>query len=429
MSSRVRASGLAIHGGEPVRPADRPWPSWPRYTEAARREVDAALRSGRWAISGPWWGETSRNRRFAERFAAFHGVEHCVATASGSAALLIALEALEVGAEDEVIVPGLTWVANASAVLRVNGIPVLVDVEPDTLCLSVEAARRAISPRTRAICVVHLYGSMADMDRFRELADEAGVALIEDCSHVHGAAWRDARAGTFGDIGVFSMQQTKLLTAGEGGAVITRRPDLARRLEQLCYDGRMLRPTAPKLGELELEEVGEVLGANSGLSELQAALLIEGLERLEDENGVREENASRLDADLAQLPGLAPVPSLPAQTRRAYYSYVLRVEPQQLPETDLAELAAMLGAELRFPVERVYRPLHDHPLYRPSGRPSTLSSPFYRAAIDPKRFSLPESERAYAECIAFHHSLLLGEEGDMADVVHAFHKIWEHHAT
>ena len=132
---------LAIHGGPPVRPAGRPWPCWPRYTDEARREVDAALASGRWAISGPWTGEPCRARRFAEQFAAFHGVEHCIATASGTAALLVALEALDVGVGDEVIVPGLTWVASASAVIRANAVPVLADVDPDTLCLSVEAAQ------------------------------------------------------------------------------------------------------------------------------------------------------------------------------------------------------------------------------------------------------------------------------------------------
>lgn len=408
-----------------MRSPERPWPAWPRYTEAARREVDASLRSGRWAISGPWTGETSRNRLFAERFAAFHGVEHCVPTSSGSSALLIAMEALGVGAEDEVIVPGLTWVANASAVLRANAVPVLVDVDPDTLCLSTEAVRAALTPRTRAITAVHLYGSMADMDGLRALADEAGIALIEDCSHVHGAMWRDARAGSLGDVGVFSMQQTKLLTAGEGGAAITRRADLARRLEQLRADGRVFG-AATRHGELELEEVGEVLGGNFSLSEPQAALLIEALTRLEEENRLRERNASRLDAELAQLPGLTPIPGLPAQTRRSYYSYVLRVDPERLAGAHIDELAARLGAELQFLVERVYRPLNDHPLYRPTGAPSTSFSPSYRTAIDPKRFALPECERAYAECIALHHRLLLGDERDVADVVEAFHKVWEH---
>src|SRR5262249_61314716 len=115
-----------VGGAPPARPAAGPGPAGPRAAGGRRREVDAALASGRWAISGPWTGEPSRERRFGERFAAFHGVKHCIPTANGSAALLVALEALDIGPGDEVIVPGLTWVANASAVLRAKAVPVLV---------------------------------------------------------------------------------------------------------------------------------------------------------------------------------------------------------------------------------------------------------------------------------------------------------------
>jgi len=353
-------------------------------------------------------------------------VEHCVPTANGSAALLVALEALDVGPGDEVIVPGLTWVANASAVLRVNAVPVLVDVDPQTLCVSVDGVRQALTSRTGAICVVHLYSSMADMDGLRALADDAGVPLVEDCSQAHGAAWGGARAGTLGAVGVFSMQQTKVLTAGEGGAVITASGDLARRLEQLRADGRVFRRAPPPVGALELAELGEVTGANLAMSEVQAALLLEGLTRLEDENRVREDNASRLDVALAELPGVTPIRSLPGQTRRSYYHYVVRVDCRRFGRQDVAPFAAMLSAELGFPAERIYRPLNDHPLYRPSTRRSSALSAAYRAAVDPTRFRLPECDRAHDEVVSFHHRLLLGDDRDMDDVIGAFHKVWDH---
>ena len=384
------------------------------------------LASGRWAISGPWAGEPCRERRFAEQFAAFHGVDHCVPVANGSAALLVALEALDVGPGDEVIVPGLTWVANASAVVRANAVPVLADVDPETLCMSVDAARRAVSPRTRAICVVHLYSSMADMDRFRALAGETGLPLVEDAAQAHGAAWGGTRAGGLGTIGVFSMQQTKVLTAGEGGAAITASAELARRLEQLRADGRIFRRAPPRLGELELAELGEVMGANLALSEVQAALLLDGLARLEGENQTRARNARRLDAALGTLPGVTPVRCLPGQTLRSYYHYVVRVECRRFGWDDVGPVVARLGAELGFPVERVYRPLTDHPLYRPATKRTTALSAAYRAAIDPARFHLPECERAHAEVLSFHHRLLLGDHRDMDDVIRAFHKVWEH---
>jgi len=246
------------------------------------------------------------------------------------------------------------------------------------------------------------------------------VPLVEDCAQAHGAAWRGARAGTLGTIGVFSMQQTKVLTAGEGGAAITASADLARRLEQLRADGRIFAPSPPTVGELELAEVGEVMGTNLAMSEVQAALLLEGLARLEHENGVRARNAQRLDAALAALPGVTPVGCLPGQTARSYYHYVVRVDCRRFGWIDVGPLVTRLRAELNFPVERVYRPLNDHPLYRPvSGRTTTRS-----AAADPALFQLPECERAHAEVLSFHHRLLLGDDRDMDDVIRAFHKVW-----
>src|SRR4029450_6289939 len=134
------------------------------------------------------------------------------------------------------------------------------------LCPSVEHTRRALARATRAICVVHLYSSMADMDGYRALAAEAGVPVIEDCAQAHGAVWHHARAGTLGTVGVFSMQQTKVLTAGEGGAVITASAELARRLEQLRADGRVFRRPPLRTGELELAGRGGGLGANRALA-------------------------------------------------------------------------------------------------------------------------------------------------------------------
>ena len=353
-------------------------------------------------------------------------MQHCIPVANGSAALVVALEALEVGPGDEVVVPGLTWVANASAVLRAHAVPVLVDIDPETLCMSVAAARRAVSSRTRAICAVHLYSTMADMDRLRALASESNVPLIEDCAQAHGAAWRDAQAGTLGAIGVFSMQQTKVLTAGEGGAAVTSSAALARRLEQLRADGRLFRPSPPRSGVLELAEVGEVIGANLAMSEVQAALLLEGLSRLESENRLRERNAQRLDAALGGLPGVMPIRCLPGQTRRSYYHYVVRVDCRRFGWADVDPILAMLSAELSFPAERVYRPLNDHPLYRPATARTATLSDSYRAVVDPARFSLPECERAHAEVVSLHHRLLLGDERDMDDVIRAFRKVWDH---
>ena len=154
--------------------------------------------------------------------------------------------------------------------------------------------------------------------------------------------------------------------------------------------------------------------------------MLDGLTRLESENSVRARNARRLDAALAELPGLAPVRSLPGQTRRSYYHYVVRVDCRRFGWRDVDPLARMLSAELHFPAERIYRPLNHHPLYRPATRRGTDLSVAYRAAVDPARFHLPECERAHDEVLSFHHRLLLGDDRDMDDVIGAFRKVWDH---
>jgi len=212
------ADALAIRGGTPVRA--EPWPLWPRSDERTAAAVTEVLTSTRWALSGPSDGRVAFERRFARDFADFNEVAHCTPVTSGTAALTIALQALGVGSGDEVIVPGLTWVACASAVLHLGARPVLADVDSATLTLDPAHAAEAITGRTRAIMAVHLANSVADLDAFTELSARTGIPFIEDCAQAHGARWRHRRVGGYGRAGCFSMQQSKLLTAGEGGAVV-----------------------------------------------------------------------------------------------------------------------------------------------------------------------------------------------------------------
>ena len=225
---KKKTEKLAIMGGEPVR--KKPWPIWPRADENTEKLLKDVLYSGRWTISGCYTGEKPYERQFAEAFAKFHHVPYCVPTANGSSALKIALKALNVGYGKEVLVPGLTWVACASSVLAVGSIPILVDIAPDSLCMSLQVVKTLINKNTAAIVLVHLYSRIANLEDFLTLSKETGISIIEDCSHAHGAMWKDQRVGTFGTIGVFSMQQTKVLTCGEGGAVITRDKDLYEKM-------------------------------------------------------------------------------------------------------------------------------------------------------------------------------------------------------
>lgn len=173
-------SAPAILGGKPLVDAAR---LWPEHDERERKALLRVLESGHWAYDGPEQAE------FERRFAAVQGVRRVRAVSNGTTALQLALEALDIGRGDEVIVPGLTWQATAAAVAEVNALPVLVDVEPDTYCLDLRAAEAAITGRTKAIMVVHLYGSVADLAGVLELARKRGLSIIEDCAHAHGASW------------------------------------------------------------------------------------------------------------------------------------------------------------------------------------------------------------------------------------------------
>ena len=201
----------AVLGGTPVR--SRGYPAWPVWDEHERDNLLAVLDAGGW-----WQGDGDAASTFAAEFAAFHGARYGMALTNGTHALEAALAACDIGEGDEVIVPGLTFVASATAVLAVNATPVLVDIDPDSLCLDPDAAEAAITPRTRAVVVVHVAGAAADLDALVDLCGRRGLRLVEDCAHAHGTTWRGRGVGSWGDVGCFSMQRSKLMTAGEGGA-------------------------------------------------------------------------------------------------------------------------------------------------------------------------------------------------------------------
>src|SRR2546429_1377934 len=209
-------SELAILGGNPVR--RRPFPVWPKYLPADAQRLQQVLESRHWGgypLPSRYCGE------FADRFAVMHGAKYGLCVANGTIALVAALQAAGIRFGDEVIVPAYTWDGTATAVLFAGGVPVFADVDSDTYCLDVESARKAITPRTRAILPVHLAMRFAEMDALQALAAEHGIKIIEDCAHVHGGQYRGQGAGSIGDLGCFSFQESKLMTSGEGGIIIT----------------------------------------------------------------------------------------------------------------------------------------------------------------------------------------------------------------
>lgn len=399
------------------------WPRWPQVPPLATSYLDKALNSGRWSVSGFSTGKQTLEQLFAQRFAGWAGSEFCIPTVNCTAALTAALEALEIGPGDEVITPGLTWVAPAVAVLQVGATPILVDVDPETLSISAAAIEASLGPRTRAVIAVHLYCSAADLDAILSFAKRVGIAVIEDCAQSHGTTWANKKLGTFGDVGVFSMHQGKLLTSGEGGAAITNDRLVAERMGELRANGRRYMSPPARPGCFDLMEVGSMLGSNLAMSEFHAALLIAGLEQLDAQNAARSAAATFLDCELAKIPGLRPIGRPAKISAQSYYHYLIRVKEEEFRGRPLGAIAKLLSDDLRCPWQQIYVPMNRHPLYMPLTQKRYATSEVRRKEIDPTRFHLPQAENAYATSLIVPHRVLLADKNMLARIPEAFERI------
>ena len=391
----MSTSELALHGGNPLRNADKQWPQWPIHDDKEKQALLEVLESGNW-----FFGE--RVAAFEKAYAAFQEAEYCITCNSGTAAGEIILQSLGIGAGDEVIVPPYTFIATASAVLRVGAIPVFVDLD-DTWGMNPELIEAAITPRTRAIMPVHFGGRICDMDKMNAIGDRHGIPVIEDACHSWGGRWKDCGTGTLGRCGFFSFQLSKNITAGEGGAIVTNDAALASRCRSLINCGR------GDAGSPWYHHVN--VGTNARLTEFQAAVLLCQLERLEEQTLTRARNASILNHELGQIEGLSPQRGSNRITRRAYHLFCLRIEEEAFgcSREKFVQAAQAEG----WPVTAGYpMPLYRQPVFQ------------HIKTYDYKNCNCPVTEDlCYKSGMWFLHQLLLGTEEDMQDIIKIAHKI------
>ena len=345
----------ALLGGPPVDEIE--WPRWPlisrrdRAIEALGEVLDSTCWTARSAIA------RSRLPDLEKRWAELHGASHALLVSSGSAALELALRGLEIGVGDQVLVPALGWYATAAAASRVGAEVVFFDIDPASSCGSIEDARSRLTTATRALLLVHLHCSLADLPAFRSFCDGAGIALIEDAAQAHGAHFQGCSAGSWGDVGCFSFNQEKTLPLGEGGALVVRDEQLYRRLYGLRTDGYL--PFTDRPG-------GEVQAANYCLSELQAALLPGQLEAFEELEARRQDVAARLERSLADVPGLRALTTAEGTTRRPYYEFGLVFEDLGAwGDWPLDLLARALTADTGIDLHRTDAPVPTCPQFAP----------------------------------------------------------------
>ena len=309
--------------------------------QAHRAEIDeaiaAVLESGRYILG-------DAVRAFEMEFARYIGAQHAIGVGSGTEALHVALRACGVGAGDEVITVSHTAVATVAAIELCSAVPVLVDIEPDHYTIDVAAVERAITPRTRAVVAVHLYGQPADLGPLVEMARDRGVRLVEDCAQAHGACYGGRRVGSFGDVAAFSFYPTKNLGAfGDGGLVTTDDDEIADRARGLRQYGWRER------------YVSAAPGWNSRLDELQAAILRVKLRYLDEDNARRASLAQLYDELLADTSVTRP--RVREGSRHVYHLYVVRSPQRDALIGHLAE--AGVQALIHYPVA-----VHDQPAYR-----------------------------------------------------------------
>jgi dTDP-4-amino-4,6-dideoxygalactose transaminase len=399
-------SKLALHGGEPVR--TEPYPAWPVHDERDVAAVTAVIKSGRWGgypYPGPQTAE------FARRFVELQGGGYAVAMTNGTVTMEVALRAADIGWGDEVIVPAYTFQATAAAPMAAGAIPVIADIDPETYCLEPRAIEAAITPQTKAVIVVHLGAQMADMDAVMDIAERRNLIVIEDCAHAHGAKWRGKGAGTMGHFGSFSLQSSKILTAGEGGVLLCRTPELATRATSIIDCGRP---------HDEAEQMF-TMGANYRMTELQAALGNVAIERFPAQAKQREEMGDYMDEALSDIPGVRVLKRDLRHTTRSFYRYIFAIDPEVFG-AEHGPVCAALEAE-GIPCWVGYEAMHHYELFQP--RLSKLPVP----SAFPERFQfeqmhLPEAERACQhEAVWLDEAIFRAGPQGVDDAVAAIRKI------
>ena len=397
---------LAVKGGQKSK--KKPFPEWPYFDGAERKALAEVLESRVW-----WRTPGTRVLRFEKEFAKFHGANHGLAVTNGTAALEVTMSALGIASGDEVIIPDYTFVATASAVLYAGALPVTVDVSPETYCLDAKLAEAAITPRTKAIIAVHMGGHPADLDAFTDLAKRKGIALVEDSSHAHATEWRGKRIGSFGIAGTFSFQASKLMTAGEGGMIVSNDDAFEKRARSVHDCGRMP-------GQWFYSHF--INGSNYRLSEWQGAVLSAQLSRLDSQTQRRHRNARLLDKLLNEIAGITPQKLDPRCTRNGHYAYIFHIDSRQFAGASMERLIEAMNAE-GIPNQASYPPIHALDVFqnreyrkRLSGSQATESHTFLAAAY-------PHTHRAAFETIWIPQPALLGDEEDMHEIAAAWRKI------
>jgi dTDP-4-amino-4,6-dideoxygalactose transaminase len=410
------AAKPALLGGTPVHRAG--WSEWPIWRESWEPDVIKVLRSGKW-----FRGDGGHVADFESAYAKLIGAKRCLATASGTTALLVSLHVMDVDAGDEVIVSPFTFIATYNAILINKALPVFADTDPATLTMDPASIESRITDRTRAILPVHIYGMPCDMDPINEIARKHQLAVVEDACQAWLAEYKGRKCGNLGDLACFSFQNSKHIPSGEGGAVTGNSDELLDRCHAFHNVGRAS-------GTFKSTKQFFTRGSNYRMQQFQAVILLQQFEKLLGETARRQENADYLTARLKEISGIQPA-RLPENSRAVWHLYPFRYDAEHFSGLSRDKFARALstegiscGAGYH---EQYFDGLLDEAV-NSRGFKRLFSSERLKAYRDSFR-DLKGNRQVCATTVAIPQNVLLAEQRDMDHVIEAIQKIQAHSAS
>jgi len=406
----------ALLGGTPVHKGD--WPKWPEWRESWEPQIIEVLRSGKWSSSSGG----GKAADFEAAYANLLGAKRCVATASGTTALLTALHVMGVDAGDEVIVSPYTFIASYNVILMHKALPVFADTDPTTMTIDPASIESRITDRTRAIVPVHIYGMACDMDPINAIAKKHNLSVVEDACQAWLAEYKGKKCGTLGDLSCFSFQNSKHIPAGEGGAITGNSAELLDR----CWS---FHNCGHSFGTFEGRGAFS-RGSNYRMTHYQAALLLQQIDKLVTETARRRENASRLTAGLNEIPGIEPV-RLPEGSRPVWHVYAFRYDASQFNGLARNQFIRALRAE-GVPCSSGYHEQYYDGLLDEAINSRGFKRLFSAERLKAYRDSFQELKGNKQVCdtnVGIFNTMLLAEPGDIDNIIEAIWRIHAHSAA
>lgn len=414
---------LALFGGPRI--SQDPWPETNTIGEEEKKAVmevlESGVLSGFRAVPGTDFFGGPRVLALEEKWANHFGSKHAISFNSLTSGLIAAIGAAGIGPGDEVIVSPFTMSASATCALMYGGVPVFADIDPQTYCMEPKSIEALVTPRTRAIVVVHIFGFPADMNSIMEIANKHNIVVIEDAAQAPAAKYKGHYVGTLGHIGGFSLNYHKTIHSGEGGIMVTDNDDLALKMQLIRNHGEVV------VDHLQISDLANTFGGNTRMTEIEAAIAFEQLKKLEELTETRVRLAAKLDALIDSIPGITPQKKRNADDRHVYYFYPMHYDEKitGIKRERFVEAVNAEGIELR---EGYVRPIYWEPLFQKRKAYSKNRFPFvseyYDNDINYDRGLCPNTEQAHSQ------NLIFGKfcrwpltEKHMEEVANAFKKV------